>query len=59
MNLEVNYTKDGRSTKSTVANVDKMSDADVAAALRSQLQAAGFDVDVKVEGGKISIEPRQ
>lgn len=59
MNLELKYTNNGRTTKSTVANVDKMSDAEVAAALKSQLQAAGFNVDVKVEGGKISIEPRQ
>jgi len=59
MNLEMTFKKDGRSTQATVPNVDRMSDADLAAALQSQLVAAGFNVNVKVEGGKISIEPRK
>ncbi|HEY3214981.1 MAG TPA: hypothetical protein VGK93_00675 [Candidatus Eisenbacteria bacterium] len=54
MVIEVNDR--GRETQLEIPNVDGMSDAQISAAIESQLRAAGFDLKVTVSDGRIDVE---
>ncbi|MGQ0720535.1 MAG: hypothetical protein ACT4PE_03050 [Candidatus Eiseniibacteriota bacterium] len=55
-NLIVDVTKDGSTTTAEVANSESMGDAELQAALQSQLDRAGIPVRIDVRNGEISVE---
>jgi hypothetical protein len=55
-NLIVDVTKDGNTTTAEIANSESMSDAQLEAAVQSQLDRSGVPVRVRVSGGQIEVE---
>jgi hypothetical protein len=53
--LQIAVTSQGRTTNVEVPNVDTMSDADLAARIRTALRNAGVELGVKVENGQVMI----
>jgi citrate lyase gamma subunit len=56
--MVITVTKDGRNTTAEIPNADTMSDADLAAALQKQMDAAGVPVVVTVTDGHIGVESK-
>jgi type IV pilus biogenesis protein CpaD/CtpE len=54
--LHMTLTSGGRTTNVQVPNADTMSDAELASRIRTALQAAGIDVGITVEGGRVQVE---
>jgi hypothetical protein len=54
LSLEINDS--GRTVTVRVPNADAMSDAALAAEIETQLEQAGFDLKVQVNGGQVQIE---
>jgi len=55
--LVIDVTSDGKTATVNIPNSDSMSDAQLAAAIQSQLQAKGINATVTVTNGEIKINP--